>query len=174
MYGRTRLFWCLVPLCASGTGLGEQSIVLRVGTQHVPCTQHLQHMPGWISEPREEALLDLGPAPYTRLGESLPQQGWAADRYLTLHQQRSPCTWRKAKHRGERAEDEILLHIRTALKRMSCILSFENWIPWVVIESFVRPMGLSSSAWIFLSSHTREIKEALDHALTLPDSDSSK
>lgn len=27
---------------------------------------------------------------YSRLKESLPQQGWATDRYLALHQQRSP------------------------------------------------------------------------------------
>lgn len=76
---------------------------------------------------------------------------------------------------GERQQEcEILPCAGTAWKWMSFILSFENWIPWVVIESAVRPMGLSSSAWIFLSSQTREIKEALDHSLPVLDGDSSK
>lgn len=68
---------------------------------------------------------------------------------------------------GSQQECELLPCAGTAWKWMSFILSFENWIPWVVIESAVRPMGLSSSAWIFLSSHTQEIKEALDHSLPL-------
>lgn len=35
-------------------------------------------------------------------------------------------------------------------------------------------MGLSSSAWISVSSYTQEIKESLDHSLTLLDGNSRK
>lgn len=103
-----------------------------------------------------------------------PQSGYrwfGCSEILTLlfySPRRRPCAG------DSQQEYKILQFIVTAWRLMPFFLSFENWIPWVINESAVRPMGLSSSAWIFLSSHTQGIKEALDHLLPLLEADSSK